>query len=150
MSSLSLFLPGDDIPELCDLYKNIIPQYAAYWEALGAFLGLKDYEIAVISRDYANRSTESCAAMLRKWLQKGDQPTWGKLDDAINLDLKPSLTSAVTKDIATVLINPPNQATEGCWAVLIRWLRHQINHINVNFFAPFPSSAVTNDRGRPC
>ena len=147
MSSLSLFLPGDDIPELCDLHKYIVPQYAARWEALGAFLGLKSYEIDVISKDYANRSADGCAVMLRKWLQKVDQPTWGKLDDAINL-LKPSSTSAVTNYIANSLTNPPNQATEGCWAVLIRWLRHRINVIN--FLTPNPNGAVTDDRGRPC
>ena len=83
--SLSLVLPGDDKPVLGDLYINVIPQCAAYWEALGAILGLKDYEIAVITKDNANRSTEGCTAMLMKWLQSVDQPTWGKLDDAVNL-----------------------------------------------------------------
>ena len=95
--SLSLVPPEDDIPGLGDLFINVIPQYAARWEALGAILGLKDYEIAVISKDYTNRSTEDCAAMLMKWLQKDLSATWGKLDDAINL-LRPSLTGAVTDD----------------------------------------------------
>jgi len=36
--------------------------------------------------------------MLMKWLQSGDQPTWGKLDDAINLLLRPSLTGGVSVD----------------------------------------------------
>ena len=95
---MSLVPPGDDRPGLGDLYINVIPQYAARWEALGAILGLNAYEIAVISKDYANHgSIEGCAAMLMKWLQKGDQPTWGKLNDAINL-LQPSLTGAVTDD----------------------------------------------------
>ena len=98
MSSLSLVPPGDDRPGLGDLYINVIPQYAARWEALGAILGLKDYEIDNISKDYANRgSIEGCAAMLMKWLQSGDQPTWDKLDAAIDL-LRPSLTGAVTDD----------------------------------------------------
>jgi len=83
--SLSLAPPGDDRPKLGDLFINVIPQHAARWEALGAILGLKDYEIAVISKDNANRSTEGCTAMILKWLQSVDQPTWGKLDDAINL-----------------------------------------------------------------
>jgi len=83
---------------LRDLYINVIPQHAARWEALGAILGLKDYEIDIISKDYANRgSIEGCAAMLMKWLQSGDRPTWGKLDDAIDL-LGSSLTGAVTND----------------------------------------------------
>jgi len=92
---LSFDPPGDDRPELGDLFINVIPQYAAHWEALGTILGLKDYEIAVIAKDYANRSTEGCTAMLMKWLQSVDQPTWGKLDDAVNL-LRSSLTGAVT------------------------------------------------------
>jgi len=99
VSSLSLAPPGDDRPGLGDLYINVIPQYAVRWEALGAILGLKDYEIAVISKDYANRgSIEGCTAMLMKWLQSCDRPTWGKLDNAINL-LQPSLTGAVTDDL---------------------------------------------------
>ena len=80
-----------------DLYINVIPQYAARWKALGAILGLKDYEIDNISEDYANRSYEGCAAMLMKWLRKDLTASWGKLDDAINL-LRPSLTGAVTDD----------------------------------------------------
>ena len=68
-----------------DLTINVIPQYAAHWEALGAILGLKDYEIAVISKDNSNQSTEGCTEMLRKWLQSVNQPTWGKLDDAVKL-----------------------------------------------------------------
>ena len=97
MSSLSLVPPGDDRPELGDLYINVIPQYAAHWKALGAILGLKVYEIDNISKDYANRSYEGCAAMMMRWLQSGDQPTWGKLDDAISL-LRQSLSGAVTDD----------------------------------------------------
>jgi len=98
VSSLSLVPPGDDRPGLGDLYINVIPQYAARWEALGAILGLKDYEIAVVSKDYANHgSIEGCTAMLMKWLRSGDQPTWGKLDDAINL-LRPSQTGASTDE----------------------------------------------------
>jgi len=82
---MSLVPPGDDRPDMRDLTINVIQQYAAHWEALGAILELKDYEIAVITKDYANRSTEGCTAMLRKWLQSVDQPTWGKLDDAVKL-----------------------------------------------------------------
>jgi len=68
-----------------DLHINVIQQYAAHWEKLGAFLGLEDYEIDVISKDNANRSSEGCEAMLKLWRRKGHLPTWGRLDDAINL-----------------------------------------------------------------
>ena len=94
-SSLSLVPPGDAKPDWRELNVRVIPKYAAHWEALGAILGLKDYEIAVISKDYANRSTEGCTAMLRKWLQSVEQPTWGKLDDAVQL-----LTGRLYQNIA--------------------------------------------------
>ena len=58
--------PGDNKPDMRDLTINVIQQYAAHWEALGAILGLKDYEIAIITKDYTNRSTEGCTAMLMK------------------------------------------------------------------------------------
>ena len=93
----SLVSQGDDKPELSELFINVIPQYADRWEALGTILGLKDYEIAVISKDNASQSTEGCAAVLMKWLQSVDQPTWGKMDDATNL-LRPFLTDAVSDD----------------------------------------------------
>jgi len=80
---MSLVPLGDDRPDMRDLTITIIPQHAAHWEALGAILGLKDYEIAAIIKDNANRSTEGCTAMLMKWLQSTNQPTWGKLDDAV-------------------------------------------------------------------
>ena len=96
MSFLSLVPPGDDTPDWRDLTISVIPKYAVHWEVLGAILGLKEYEIDVISRNNANRGAiEGCTAMMRKWLQSVDQPTWGKLDDAINL-LRPSLTGAVS------------------------------------------------------
>jgi len=33
--------------------------------------------------------------MMRKWLQSGDQPTWGKLDDAVKL-LKGRVYESIT------------------------------------------------------
>jgi len=89
--SMYYFL-GNDRPELGDLFIHVIPQNAPRWEALGAVLGLKDYEIDVISKDNPNRSTEACTAMLMKWLQSVNQPTWGELVDAIDL-LKSSQTT---------------------------------------------------------
>ena len=51
---MPLVPPGDDRPDMCDLTINVIPQYAANWEALGAILELKDCKIAVITKDNAN------------------------------------------------------------------------------------------------
>jgi len=80
-----IFPSGDAKPDWRYLNVSVIPKYAAHWESLGAFLGLEEHVIAVISKDNANQSTEGCAEMIRKWLQSGDQPTWGKLDDAVKL-----------------------------------------------------------------
>ena len=69
---------------LKDLLLKVINQYAANWEDLGKQLGVKDYDIANISRDHPNRAVDACREMLRMWLRDIPSPTWGKLDDAIN------------------------------------------------------------------
>ena len=54
----------------------------------------------IISQNNAfnpNRMQDCCIAMLQKWLNDIPSPTWGKLDDAINL-LRASLTDEVTDD----------------------------------------------------
>ena len=63
--------------------RNVIRQHAAHWETLGAELGLKDYNIANIGRDYPNRAEDACREMLMMWLQDLPSPTWGRLDDAV-------------------------------------------------------------------
>jgi len=66
----------------------------------GIELGLKDYDIANISKDNEhnpNRSVTCCRTMLQKWLQTDSSATWGKLDDAVkNITL--SLTNLVSTD----------------------------------------------------
>ena len=73
----------------------MIYQYAVYWEDLGILLGIKDYYINNIAKDYRNQSTDACREMLKTWLKVTPSPTWVKLEDAINslkriLALKPS------------------------------------------------------------
>ena len=77
---------GDAKPDWRDLTLSVIPKYAVCWETLGAILGLQEHEIAVISRNNAKLgAVEGCTEMMRKWLQSIEQPTWGKLDDAVKL-----------------------------------------------------------------
>jgi len=86
-------LLGNDVPSLLDLYRSVVPQYAVHWELLGVELGLEQHHLEIISRNNAynpNRTEDCCSAMLQKWLKEIPFPTWGKLDDAINL-IKPSL-----------------------------------------------------------
>ena len=69
-----------------ELHNNIIRQHATDWEKLGLQLGLKDYDIANISKNNAHLSRRvevCCAAMLEQWLTEIPSPSWGKLDDAI-------------------------------------------------------------------
>ena len=91
---------GDDRPDIKDLNRHIFQQQAAQWERLGIELGLKDYQIAYISKDNTNSSVTCCRVMLQKWLNIEPSATWGKLDDAIkNIMIKlPSTTSSVSID----------------------------------------------------
>jgi len=69
-----------------DLTTHIVEQQAAHWERLGLELGLKDYQIANISKDNEhnpNRSVSCCRVMLEQWLREMPFPTWSKLSDAI-------------------------------------------------------------------
>jgi len=55
---------------------------------LGAQLGLKQYHLASISVDNAynpNRTEGCCKVVLAKWLKIDPSPTWGKLEDAVNI-----------------------------------------------------------------
>ena len=78
-----------------ELSLHIIHQYASHWKDLGALLGLEDYHIANIAKDYPCDSVDACRKMLMLWLQHVPSPTWGKLDDAIT-SLKMVLASNPT------------------------------------------------------
>ena len=85
---------------MVDLHLGVVPRYAVHWETIGAILGLEKHHLEVISQNnaYNPKRTEACCiAMLQKWLDNIPSPTWGKLDDAINL-----LTSSLTDDCAHV------------------------------------------------
>ena len=75
-----------------ELSLHVIHQYASHWKDLGALLGLEDYHIANIAKDYHSHSVDACRKMLMLWLQHAPSPTWGKLADAIAL-LKMALAS---------------------------------------------------------
>ena len=81
-----------------DLNRHIVEQHAAQWERLGLELGLKDYHIANISKDYPNKSVTCCRVMLEQWLREIPSPTWSKLDDAIKNIKLPSAISLVSTD----------------------------------------------------
>ena len=83
-----------------DLNRYIVEQQAVQWERLGLELGLKDYHIAIISKDNEhnpNRSVTCCRKVLQKWLEIDPSATWGKLDDAVKkIKLSPTTSPAST------------------------------------------------------
>ena len=84
----NVFITGDDVPTMGELYTSVIHQYAAQWEQLGLKLGLQHYDIANISKDNAHNPDQSvtcCRTVLEKWLQTFPSPTWGKLVEVIIL-----------------------------------------------------------------
>ena len=66
-----------------ELSLYIIHQYAGHWKDLGALLGLEDYHVENIAKDYFSHSVDACREMLMMWLKHDPSPTWGKLADAI-------------------------------------------------------------------
>ena len=73
-------------PQLVDLYKDVVPQYAIHWEDLGIKLGLEKHHIDTISHNNAynpNRTVDCCKSMLKKWLEIDCSATWDKLRNAI-------------------------------------------------------------------
>ena len=74
-------------PEFSDLYRNIVPKYAARWKDLGIQLKLPVHNLDVIAIDHVNHpsySEECCKAMLKKWMQVNFKPTWDELYQAID------------------------------------------------------------------
>ena len=92
----TLLHTGDRTPTLKDLRCNFVRQYAAQWEKLGLELGLKEYDLAIISKNNAynpSRVEDCCVAVLELWLQDMPSPTWSKLDDAVK-NIKLSSTTS--------------------------------------------------------
>ena len=83
-----------------DLRSNFVRQHAVQWKRLGLELGLKDYDIANISENYAchpRRVEECCVAVLEQWLKEMPSPTWRKLNDAVK-NIKLSSTTSHDKE----------------------------------------------------
>ena len=74
-------------PELRDVYKYVIPEYAHRWGDLGVLLYFKQAELEIIFRDFHN-SKECCKRLLSAWLEKSPNATWDQLFSAID-DLLP-------------------------------------------------------------
>jgi len=79
-------IKDEERPKIAELYKDVAPKYAIYWEELGASLGLQKYHIDIISKNNAynpNRALDCSKSMLKKWLEIDTKATWDKLNNAI-------------------------------------------------------------------
>ena len=83
---------GDKPVELSELYRDIVPKYAARWRDLGVHLKIPIYHldtIAVNNTHHPSYSEQCCKAVLHKWIQITPNPTQSVLQKAI--DCLPSL-----------------------------------------------------------
>ena len=77
---------GDDRPDHKEIQKDNVMKYAPFWQKLACLLGLESHEIEIIvlNNEYkANKTEASFTAVLKKWLDNGESPTWGTLESAI-------------------------------------------------------------------
>ena len=89
----SLFLLGNEIPQLVDLYKDVVPKYAARWKDLGIKLKIPQHDLNIIEADNVHHPTHAqqcCKDMLSEWMKITPNPTWNILKKAI--DGLPSLS----------------------------------------------------------
>ena len=72
-------------PELKDLCKYVLPQYAAQWKMIGIFLGMQPGQLDVIKEDNPTNANGCCIDLFTKWLQGSkDATTWEKMFEAID------------------------------------------------------------------
>ena len=75
-------------PELSDVYKYVVPEYAHKWRYLGALLKFQQAELDVIFCDCRNDAEKCCESLLFNWLERNPDATWEQLLSAID-DLAP-------------------------------------------------------------
>ena len=87
-----IYIIENEKPEMIDLQRYFIKQYAVYWESLGLELKLEQYHIDIISMNYPRDVVACCKEMLKTWLDTDPSASWGKLDDAVR-QIKFTLTA---------------------------------------------------------
>ena len=71
--------------EISDLWKAIVPKYAARWKDLGTQLKIPEHHLDAIAVNKVNHpsySAECCKAMLQKWMEITPDATWDVLEAA--------------------------------------------------------------------
>ena len=75
-------------PELRDVCKYVIPEYAHNWRSLGELLHFKPAKLEIIFSDCRNDCKKCCRRLLSSWLEKDPNASWDRLLSAID-DLHP-------------------------------------------------------------
>ena len=74
-------------PEVSELHRHIVPEYAARWRDLGVQLNIPEHHLETIAVDnihHPSYSEQCCKAVLRKWMQITVNATWDMLYSAID------------------------------------------------------------------
>ena len=81
------------------LSRLFIEGYAIKWREIGLELNLTSAELDIIHVDHPNEVKERCRTVLKVWLQRDPEASWGKLLNAIqNADIycpSPSIEGTV-------------------------------------------------------
>ena len=78
---------GSRKPEVSELYRYIVPKYAARWRDLGVQLKIPEHHlntIAVNNTNYPSYCEQCCKTMLQKWMKITPNATWSMLHEAID------------------------------------------------------------------
>ena len=73
-----------ECPDLKDIYKYVLPLYAAHWWEIGIFLNIKPGQLEVIKSDNPTNANRCCGVVFCKWLQGTKDVTWEKMFEAID------------------------------------------------------------------
>ena len=71
-------------PNLKDLCRCVLPQYAAHWKKIGIFLGIQPGQLEVIQSNNPGDASGCCTDLFIKWLKGKDNVTWGEIFKAID------------------------------------------------------------------
>ena len=101
-----LFLPCIEAgrPNIKDLCRCVLPQYAAHWKKIGIFLGIQPGQLAVIQLNNPANANGCCTDLFIKWLEGVENVTWENMFEAINqatisfsIDSTATLTTTTSK-----------------------------------------------------
>ena len=71
-------------PELRDVYRYVVPEYASKWRCLGALLLFEQAELETIFSNFRHDAEECCRDLLSRWLKKTIDASWDQLLSAID------------------------------------------------------------------